>query len=614
MRLNKRRRLLARWTAVAVVAGVVLGYAAYTGRLRPDPVAMESGAVKGLTSILSREVTTDMVSFRFEDVREAAGIDFQHFPATRRSLLPEDMGSGLAWGDYDNDGDPDLFLVNFYASILDAPPEGASVGRPALYRNEGNGRFTDVTESARLGRRSFGLAAAWGDYDDDGDLDLYVSNYGSNILYRNNGDGTFLDVTQKAGVGDEGFSAGIAWGDFDNDGRIDLYVTNYVQFRYRPEDRARAVRQYGTEIPYTINPTVYLPAGNRLYRNRGDGTFRDVARQAGVANAGGRSLGAAWFDFDNDGWTDLYVANDVSANGVFRNLGDGRFSDIGASSMAADYRGAMGLAVADIDHDGDLDLFVTHWIAQENAFFENMISEGFRSSEGGRRLFFMDSADLWGLGQISLRTVGWATGFGDFDHDGYVDLWVVNGNTLETPADTTRLKPQKMDIFRQLPSRGFFEMAARAAPELAQPIVGRGGAQADYDGDGRLDLAVAVHGGQPLLLRNTSKLSNHWVSLRLRQRGANTRALGAWVTLRAGELTQTAQVGSSGSYLSQDDTDLHFGLGPAQRIDTLTIRWPDGMVEKRDAVDVDQVVTLWHDPDYRRGRLRAATNERRAGR
>ena len=362
---SKRQRLLLVWGAISAVGMLVLAYIAFTIKQPVDPVVIPPG--NDITHKYGSKTTT--VKFSFEERREAAGINFHHFPATRRSLMPEDMGSGLALGDYDNDGDPDLFLVNFYGSILEPIPANTVKGHHALYRNEGNGSFTDVSPLAGLDKASFGLAAAWGDYDNDNDLDLYITNYGANLLYRNNGDGTFTDVTAQAGVGDSGFSAGCGWGDYDNDGHIDLYVATYVEFEYRAEDAEIISQQYGSEIPYTINPSSYPPARNWLYHNNGDGTFTEVAEVAGVANPDGRSLGVVWFDFNNDGLVDLYVTNDVSANGVYRNLGDGTFTDIGASSLAADYRGAMGMAVGDYEHDGDFDLFVTHWIAQENAFF-----------------------------------------------------------------------------------------------------------------------------------------------------------------------------------------------------------------------------------------------------
>jgi len=593
--LNKRHALVLRWGVASVVVGVVLGLGLVFGSARRDPTAPAAdGTIAGLSSVLSRTPSAAMLRLGFEDVTNVSGIRFRHFPAVRGSLLPEDMGSGLAWGDYDDDGDPDLFVVNFFGSILDPIAPESRHGRCALYRNDGNGRFTDVSRHAGVDAACFGLGAAWGDYDNDGDLDLYVTSYGPNALYRNGGDGTFTDVTQPAGVGDDGFGAGCVWADYDGDGLIDLYVCNYVTFEYRVTDRVRTLRQYGSEIPYTINPSAYAPASNRLYHNNGDGTFTDVAGVTGVGNPTGRSLGAAWFDFDLDGLVDLYVANDVSANGVFRNMGDGTFADIGASSLAADYRGAMGLAVGDTESDGDPDLFVTHWIAQENALFQNMASQQFTGTDGKPRFFFMDVADTVGLGQPSLRNVGWATGFADFDNDGALDLWVVNGNTLESADDHTRLKPQRFQLFRQEPGEGFFEMAAHACPGMAEPVVGRGGAHADFDGDGRVDLAVMVHGDGVRLLRNTAEGTGHWIAVRLRQARGNTRALGARVQVRTGPLTQTTQAGVEGSYLSQSGGDLHFGLGSAETVDELVIIWPDGSQEVHRGLAVDRVITFTH--------------------
>ncbi len=596
--LGKRRRLLLGWSIAILISGVAIAFLSIHLKPRLDPGQLSAdGTVEGLTSVLSRTVTTGSAPFRFDDVREESGIDFQHFPATRNSLLPEDMGSGLAWGDYDNDGDPDLFLVNFSGSILAANAD-KQTGRSALYRNDGQGQFEDVSALAGVDRISYGLAACWGDYDNDADLDLYVTNYGPNILYRNNGDGTFTEITEQTGVGDDRFSAGCNWVDYDNDGHIDLYVSNYVEFSYRDYDVTQRSRQYDAETPYTLNPSSYPPVGNRLYRNNGDGTFSDVAQAAGVANTQGRSLGASWFDFDGDGWIDLYVANDVSANGVFRNRGDGTFDDIGASSLAADYRGAMGLAVGDYDHDGDQDLFVTHWIAQENAFYENMTADRMLDAAGNARLFFMDSAELLGLGQVSLRMVGWATGLADFDNDGQLDLWVVNGHTLERKRDNSLLQPQTMQLFEHRPGEGFFETGQLAGPGFSNPVVGRGGAQADFDGDGKMDIAVLVHGGQPLVLRNTTPTTNHWLGVRLRQSDRNTQALGSRVFVRTGDLVQMAQLGTGGSYMSQADSDLHFGLGGATQVDELTIHWPDGSVEKHVDLEADRLVRFDHQPAY----------------
>ena len=594
--LTKRQRLLFRWGITTLILAVLLAILILTGILNPASKTgkMPSGTEE-ITSVLTREAPIE-ARFQFSPV-EKSGIEFRHFPATRNSLLPEDMGSGLAWGDYDNDGKADLFLVNFQGPIVPGEDK-LQPGMHALYHNDGGGRFSDVTRESGFTAPDFGLGAAWGDYDNDGHLDLYISNFGPNRLYRNNGDLTFTEVTEAAGVGDELFSASLAWGDYDRNGHLDLYVTNYVQFAYRPTDKQRASMQYESEIPYTINPSSYPPAANRLYRNNGDGTFTDVAAEAGVANVRGRSLGVVWADFDNDGWPDLYVANDVSANGVYRNLGDGSFANIGASSLAADYRGAMGLALADIDQDRDLDLFVTHWLAQENGLFENMISEGLTDEAGRRRLFFMDHAEMSGLGQISIKNVGWATGFADFDHDGYPDLWVVNGNTLQVSGDNTRLKPQPMHLYQHEPGRGFFEVAGQAMPWLENSLVARGGAQADFNGDGRVDLAVQLHGAKPLLLQNSSLVKSNWLGLRLRQTGGNVFALGALVTLQSSNLTQTAQVGGGGSYLSQHSHDLLFGLGSDTAIEKLTIRWPDGEEESYQDVALNQINVIRHQASY----------------
>lgn len=591
-KLSKRYRLMLWWGIPCGLATLALGYLAWTSSVRIDPSAPgKDGKIGGLTSILNREIAPEMVRFTFADVTQESGIDFQHFPATRHSLLPEDMGSGLAWGDYDDDGDPDLFLVNFRGSIVESESATNERGRCALYRNEGSGKFTDVAKEAGVDRSLFGMAAAWGDYDSDGDLDLYVTAYGSNVLFRNDGDGTFTDVSEMAGVDDERFSAGCAWGDFDRDGQIDLYVTTYVKFQFRDEDLTRVRQLKGEVNPYTINPSSFPADTNVLYRNNGDGTFTDIAEQAGVADPQGRSLEAIWFDFDNDQWLDLYVANDVSANGVFRNNGNGTFSDIGAISSAADYRGAMGLAICDYGDDGDFDLFVTHWVAQENAFFLNdtLVTP---TDGGNRSVLFADRADAVGLGQVSLNAVGWGTGFVDFDNDGYLDLWVVNGHTLQDTEDARRLVPQRPYLFRQHRDEGFFEIGEQACARLGEAIVGRGGAQADYDGDGKMDLAIMSHGGQPILLHNTTSEPGHWIGVRLRQPDGNTFALGAVVVVRARDLIKTAIIGAEGSYLSQSPSDLHFGIGDADIVDSLTVRWPDGSEETYEDVAVDQILCL----------------------
>lgn len=584
-----------RWGLPTLLAVAGIGFLAFYAGNGTGPFSTENdGRTEGLTDVLERQVTENMVQFAFEEVTGKAGIDFTHFPARRQSLLPEDMGSGLAWGDYNDDGHPDLYLVNFRGRIDE--PGGGPGGRCALYRNNGDGTFTDISKTSGTDLDIFGMGAVWGDYNNNGLLDLYVTAYGPNVLLRNNGDGTFTNISDEAGVADAAFSAGASWFDHDNNGWLDLYVTNYVEFEHGPDDIQRAAPQYGTEVPYTLNPSSYDPAPNRLYRNNGDGTFTDIAVEAGVDDPTGRSLQSVAFDFDFDGMTDLYVANDISANGVFRNAGNGSFEDIGASSLAADYRGAMGMAVGDYNRNELLDLFITHWVAQENALFKNMTRPDAPDTQD-RGVLFMEVSEMLGLGYSSLKMVGWATGFTDFDNDGMLDLWIVNGHTLQDRDDPTQLVPQPVQLYRQTGPRGFVDIAAQAWPD-STPIVGRGGAHADFDGDGLMDLAISVHGGHPILLHNTAESSGNWIALRLRQSDFNTYAVGTRVAIRIGDEVRVAQHLAGSSYLSQDGGDLHFGLGQAETIDEMTIHWPDGHVETRHDVPVNRVIEIIHQPQY----------------
>jgi hypothetical protein len=600
---NKRRRLLFRWSLVSGVILIATIAWALVNRDVGEEAVLPGEQVAGLTSVLTRDASGELPPFQFRDVTAEIGIAFRHFPATRASLLPEDMGSGVAVGDYDGDGYNDLYFVNISASIQPGTPQNVDKGKSRLFRNVGGERFEDTTDEAGVGFVGCGMGAAWGDYDSDGDLDLYVTAFGGNVLYQNLGDGTFRDVTQQSGVTDARFGTGCAWADYDRDGDLDLYVSNYVDFVFREADRDETRRQYDTEQPYTLNPSAYAPLPNSLFRNKGDGTFEESAAGAGVADPGGRSLSASWGDWNNDGWPDLYVANDVSNNGVFLNNQDGTFADVGPSSLAADYRGAMGIAVADVDDDLDLDLLITHWIAQENALFRNMTLDDVLGPTENERLWFMDHADAIGLGQSSLDMVGWATGFCDFNNDGRRDLWLVNGSTFETAVDHRLLEPQPPFLFwNRGPERGFVDVAPRISPSLAKPFVGRGGAVLDYNLDGRLDLAILVHGGDAMLLKNSSEKTGHYLYVQLRQTHGNTHALGARVYVTAGTSalgrTQMAEVGSSASYLSQDQLLLHFGLGDSEVVERVRIVWPDGAEETHRDVAVDSVATFTHEAKY----------------
>lgn len=590
-RLNKRQALVLRWSGVSV-GGVAVLTVAVAALARKDYQAVPPVGigVQGVTSVLTQAVGRDEVPIRFEDVSARMGISFRHFPAERASLLPEDIGSGVACGDYDGDGFTDLYFVNFAGSVLPGAPLDHERGKSRLYRNVNGERFEDVTDQAGVGFVGYGMGACWGDYDGDGDLDLYVTAFGDNALYQNQGNGTLRDVTAESGVQDSRFSSGCAWADYDRDGDLDLYVCNYVDFVFRESDRELKVRSSIVDEPYTLNPSSYPAQPNSLFRNKGDGTFEEAAALVGVASPMGKSLAVNWVDMDNDGWVDLYVANDVSENGVFRNRGDGTFEDVGPSSLAADYRSAMGVAVSDFDDDLDQDLVITHWIAQENALYQNMTSEQRLGASTGGRLWFMDVADAFGLGQLSLDMVGWATGFCDFDNDGRRDLWMVNGNTLECITDHHALQPQQAFVFWNRGLRGYVEVAAKACPRLAEPFVGRGGAQVDFDRDGKIDLVWPTHSGEVIVLRNVSEPSGHWLRVGLRQCAGNRFALGARVYVAAGGKTQMGEVGSSSSYLSQDELTLHFGLGANSVVQELRIVWPGGEQEVHKDVRSDQSV------------------------
>ncbi len=578
--LSRRRRRL------GVTAGAALAFAAGAGLLvwkvtRPAQAYRPGEAIEGLTAELARSLPPDYPRVTYRDVTAEAGIRFTHFGGTRSSQIVEDMGSGAAWGDYDNDGWEDLFVVNASGPVT--WPEArhrASPARSTLYRNNGDGTFTDVTERAGIDHRRIGMAAAWGDYDNDGHLDLLVTGYGENALYRNNGDGTFTDRTRETGLGGRpGFWTAAAWADYDRDGHLDLYVTGYVQFVLRPPTTQAG--EVNIEEPPSINPSSFAPARNLLFRNTGRGTFTEVAARTGVVDSLGRGLAASWVDLDEDGWLDLYVGNDVSDNVLYRNLGGGRFQDISHAARVADYRSAMGVAVGDWDNDGDQDMVVTHWIAQENALYNNRLSQ-LRAANPGTTppLQFMDEADRYGLGQIALDFIGWGAAFLDYDNDGRLDLFVVNGSTFQRRSDPTRLVPMRDQLFwNRGPEEGFFDVSAVSGPYFGEEHVGRGAAFADYDRDGDLDAVVVNHGGPLVLLRNEGGNRGAWLQVAVRGTRSHRQGIGVKLRLVAGGTTQVRQVGVQPSYLSQNSLIEHFGLGRLDLIDTLAVTWPGGTTE-----------------------------------
>jgi enediyne biosynthesis protein E4 len=552
-----------------------------------------------LTRRLARGLPADAPPPRFTDVTEAAGLSaFRTFHGERSSQLPEDMGPGAAWGDFNNNGLDDLFLVSAGGPLHLSPDQLAP---SELYENLGNGAFRKVAGFPDL--RIHGMAAAWADYNLDGYLDLVVTGYDALYLFRNEGgSGRFTRDTNFPAL--PGYWAGVAWGDYNRDGYVDLYVCGYIQYDATEADLAKTSFHNAEFVPFALNPISYPGAANLLFRNNGDGAFTEVAEELGVANPNGKSLAAVWHDFDGDGWLDLYVANDVSDNVFFRNV-NGTFEDISHPAWIADYRSAMGMAIGDWDRDGDDDLFITHWVAQENAFFENLLADFSRatnspkSAEGtltsAPKLRFMDIADRVGLGQISIPAVGWGTEFVDLDGDGWLDLVVANGNTLEfrsPPGAPKKLKPQEPFLFWNRRGHHFYNLAP-LSEVLSQAHVSRGLAVADYNQNGAMDILLVHLGEGVQLLRNEMQTGN-WLKLQLRNRLPNGAPLGfaegAQVTAHVQGALLRRSI-SSVSYLSQSSRTLHFGLGGATDA-SVEIRWPNGRTEIHHGLQANSTYTI----------------------
>ncbi len=576
--LTRRRRLL--WITAGSGIGFLLATSVVAWRwTRPKPVYEPGANVEGITAELERPVPADHPRVVFTDVAAQAGIAFRHFSGERTSQLPEDMGSGAAWGDYDNDGWLDLVIANEVGPITMSDADRArSPARTTLYHNNRDGTFTDVTQRSGIDARGWTMGVAWGDYDNDGWIDLILTEYGTNRLYRNNGDGTFTDRSAASRIsGPHGFWTGASWGDYDRDGFLDVYITGYV--RFTKHDSLHFTGKYDIENPASINPSSFPPERNLLYHNNRNGTFTEVAGRAGVLDTAGRGLSAAWADFDEDGWPDLYVANDVSDNSLYRNLGNGRFAEISRPARVSDYRSSMGIAVGDWDGDGDQDLFLTHWLAQENALYTNQLVEEAAQRARGReipkRLVFMDEADRFGLGQSSLDFVAWGTAFFDYDNDGRLDLFIVNGSTLQMRGDSTRMVPMRNQLFwNRGVEDGFYDVAPVAGAPFLEKHVGRGAAFADYDNDGDVDILVVNHGDRAQLLRNDGGNRNRWLAVELRGTRSNRQGMGARVTVVAGGRRYVRQVGAGSSYLSQSSLVETFGLGAAPRADSVIVSWP----------------------------------------
>lgn len=548
---SRRRRILGAW---ALCGASLLACGALALALVPkEREGPKEGLVLGVTDQLDAAVPPDAPRLAFERVP----LEFRHFAGARSHRLPEDMGPGAAMEDLDGDGLLDLVLCN-------CAPIGAEQPKPAIFRNLGGFRFERVAEDLPA---IFGMGVAAADYDADGDMDLFLTGWGGCRLLRNEGGFCFADATAEAGVAGSGFCTGAAWGDADADGDLDLYVCRYVAF----DDAAPpgGATRGGHSLPPTLNPSVYPAEPNLLFLNEG-GRFREAAREMGVDNPGGKSLAAVFADFDGDGGSDLYVANDVSDNAMFAGRKGQPFVDRTHASCTADWRGAMGLAVGDPDRDGDLDIFVTHWISEENTLYLKEENE----------FLFRDAAEETALGPPSRMQIGWGCDFADFDCDGRPDIAVVNGSTFEDPDAPELLLRMPLQLFWNGPRR-FHDLAPLSGGPLGQPVVGRGGACGDLDGDGDIDWLVMVHGDAPLLLRNGTEDRGGHLFVEARAAAPNRFAFGALVTVETDGRRQAQQVGTKVSYLSSGPHLLHFGLGRAAAAGRVTVRFPSGKVVER---------------------------------
>lgn len=529
----------------------------------------------------------------FVDVTHDVGIQFQHSIGTRSSLLPEDMGSGAGFADIDNDGDLDLYIVNIPGPLKDISSKNLkNLPTNVLYRNDGDGTFTDITKSANVGDTGYGMGCVFADYDGDGYLDLYLTNYGENVLYRNNGDGTFTDVTQTAGVGCPLWSTGAAFADFDGDNDLDLYVCNYVVYDLEKLEQMKAEsKQSGKPVPSALNPHVFKPQDNVFYQNNGDGTYTDVTTEAGVAAPGGRSLQAIFSDFDNDYDLDLYVANDTTENHIFRNNGNGTFTDVSTESWAADFRGSMGLTAGDVDADGDIDIFISHWVDEENALYRNLFNE----DNQPKRIRFVDESYTSLLAEVSIKQIGWGTSLFDYDNDGDLDIFVGNGSTFQKLDEPEKLIPQHDQLFQNDGKGVFRDVSKRTGISLLPERVSRGATFGDYDNDGDIDIFIVNNYDQPTLLQNntdTLKNTNNWLHVKLIGTNENKYAVGAKIYITTTNAAQIREIYAGESYMSSNSYVAEFGIGKSTQIQMLKVIWSNGKTQSLQNLSANQLIKI----------------------
>jgi len=525
---------------------------------------------------------------RFEDVTKEAGLSVPHLSTPEKRYIIESMSGGVGFIDCDNDGRLDIITVN--GSSVDRYRQG---GDPmiTLYHQDSNLKFTDITNAAGLTRKGWGMGVAIADFDNDGWQDIYVTGYGGNVLYRNLGNCKFEDVTDKAGVRVGGFSTGASWADYDRDGHVDLFVPRYVyvDINKLPEFGSNDKTCRFRGIPVQCGPWGLLGESDFLFRNRGDGTFEDVSKKAGVDDPNHYyGMQGIWADYDNDGWPDLYVANDSGPNYLYHNKHDGTFEDVGllsGAALSADGReqGSMGVDFGDIDHDGRLDIFVTNFTEEPDTLYWNQGALGFTDISWNAR-----------IAQLTYPLVGWGTALFDMDNDGWLDIFVANGHVYPQMDLVKGGVPyrQPLLLFRNNRDRTFEDVTAISGLNNLRPASRRGAAFGDVNNDGKIDVLLLNVGEPPTLLINRTESSNHAVLFRLVGTKSNKAAIGARITVTAGDLVQFNEVRSGSSYLSQNDLRLHFGLGLQTNMSTVEVSWPSGKKEVYRDLPADFIYTI----------------------
>ncbi len=523
---------------------------------------------------------------QLEDVTQKAGIRFQHFYDPEKKYIVESMSGGVLLLDYDRDGWLDIYFTN--APSVAGALKGEKA-RGALYHNNHDGTFTDVTEKAGIATPGYADGGAVGDYNNDGWPDIYITSLGGNVLYRNNGDGTFTDVTAKAGVAEGRYSAGATFGDYDNDGYVDLFVSNYVDFKLNDLPgfgQVPTCKYRGRDVQ--CGPRGLRGAGDSLFHNNGDGTFTNVSKATGTDDPDGfYGLGAAFIDLNNTGRPDLYVANDSGPNFLYKNEGKGKFSEMGLESGTAvsedgSEQGSMGLAIGDYDHSGRPSIYVTNFADEYDTLYKN---------DGNYD--FHDVSYKSGVALPSLPWVKWGDAFFDLDNDGWLDLIAVSGQVYPQMGGLPGAGYQQPKILNINQGDGTFcDASQQAGPALQEKRVSRGVAIGDLFNDGNVDVVVEDLDGPPMVLRNKGLPGRHWVSFELAGTKTNRLAINARIKITAGGMTQTSQVLSGASYLSQNDLRQHFGLGSATKIDSVEIDWPSGTVDKMTNLEVDKFYSV----------------------